>query len=91
MLVIKVELWSAITGKKTEIARMSIANDSTSATPNKGNYTAQTYRGRTQDALVAAMQAQAITRQGAVVDYPRKRLHVWNLVAQALQNMGYGK
>jgi len=27
MIIIKVELWSAITGKTTELARMSIVND----------------------------------------------------------------
>lgn len=89
MIVVKVELWSARTGQKTEIARMSIVNDGTSTTPNKGNYIAKTYRGRSKEALDKAMLAKHTTRQAPITEHSRLRYHVWHLVRKALQNLHY--
>lgn len=89
MLVIKVELWSAKTGEKTEIGRMSIHNDGTSKSPSKGNYVARTYRGRTQEALTKAMQKQHTTRTATITDHSRLKYHAWHLVGKALWNLGY--
>ena len=45
MIVVRVELWSAITGKKTEIARMHISN--TGAGSNRRcDYTGESFVGR---------------------------------------------
>lgn len=100
MLVVRVELWSAITGDKTEIARAVIANDG-SGHAKRGNYWAVALRGRDRLQLDNSMraglplqpekkdEAPGVSRFGEVKDYPRLDLHVWNLVARALKEMGY--
>lgn len=85
MIIVRVELLSAITGKTTELARMEICNDGTVADPSKGNYTARTLRGRS----TAALNQRIGQRDGRIKDYPRLAVHVWNLVARALKAMRY--
>lgn len=87
MLVVRVELWSAVTGQKSEIARMQISNVGGSAT--LGDYHAASYRGRSKGALDKAMLSDSFVRQGRVEKHPRLASHVWNLVAKALDSMGY--
>lgn len=89
MIVIRVELWSAIDGKKTEIARAMIAN--VGGTEKVGDYRGETYRGRDDAALTRAMLRRAVTREGKVSGHRRLDLHVWHLVAKMLAAMGYGK
>lgn len=84
MIVVRVELWSAITGKKTEIARMHISN--IGGTENLGNYECRTFRGRSAQELAR----QTRQRECQVRGHPRLSQHVWNLVAKALTGMGYG-
>lgn len=84
MLVIRVELHSAITGKVTEIARAEIAN--VGGTDTHGNYHCRSLFGRGREALDRRREQRHTTIEG----YPRKALHVWNLVASALSRMGYG-
>lgn len=86
MLIVKVELHNANTGEISEIARAVIYNDGT-GTGDKGNYVARTWRGRTKDDL----DKRKVQRVGAVHAYPRLKLHVWNLVTEALASMGYGR
>ena len=89
MLVVRVELWSAVDGSKQELARMVI--DNTGGTPQLGNYRVRTLRGQSLSALDRAMiPPLSVTREGAVHAHPRLREHVWNLVAKALQAMRYG-
>ncbi|MBD59042.1 MAG: hypothetical protein CL808_02825 [Citromicrobium sp.] len=89
MLVVRVELWSAIDGSKQELARMVI--DNTGGSEQLGNYRARTLRGRSASALDRAMSPPlAVTREGSVHGHPRLREHVWNLVAKALRSMRYG-
>jgi hypothetical protein len=85
MIVVRVELHSAITGHTTELARMITANDG-EGTREVGHYVATTLRGRSREAL-DQMQVQ---RSGRIRNWPRLRLHVWNLVAEALKGVGYG-
>lgn len=85
MIIVRVELWSAVTGKTTELARMHIANTG-AGTPARGNYEGTTFRGRTAAALAKLL----VSREGGVENYPRQQLHVWNLVARMLSAMGYG-
>ncbi|OGT54679.1 MAG: hypothetical protein A3E01_10025 [Gammaproteobacteria bacterium RIFCSPHIGHO2_12_FULL_63_22] len=85
MIVVRVELWSARTGQKTELARMELANDETGTT-QKRNYLVRTLRGRSTAALNRG-QAQ---RNATVKEWPAEAVHVWNLVAVALGAMGYG-
>jgi hypothetical protein len=84
MLIIRVELLSAITGQTQELARMYIANDG-AGTAATGNYDGVVVRGRSKEAL----DQKAPQKRGRAEGYPRQRLHVWNLVARMLRNMDY--
>jgi hypothetical protein len=84
MIVIRVELWSAITGARTELARMHIANTGEHGGA-RHDYTGQTFIGRN----TAALDRGTVSKRGTVPDYPRQQLHVWNLVARMLTSMGY--
>ena len=85
MIVVRIELWSARTGEKTELARMEICNDGTSAGALR-NYIARTLRGRG----AAQLNRRAAQRETQIACWPAERLHIWNLVAAALSRMGYG-
>jgi hypothetical protein len=87
MIVVKVELWSAVTGTKTELARMHIANTGISASPSIGNYIVQTLKGRSTEQL----DQRVVQREGCVMAWPRLDRHVWRLVTAALKDMGYDK
>lgn len=89
MIIVKVELHSAISGEVTELARMMI--DNVGGTHSTGNYRCRTFRGRDEAALDAAMIANRTTREGKVEGHRRLSLHVWHLVQKALSSMGYGE
>lgn len=92
MLVIRVELWSAITGENSEIARMIISNDGTSRGPEMGSYNVCTLRGSSRERFDESMKPGSGVlpqKSGRVEGYPRKALPVWDLVARALASMGY--
>lgn len=94
MIVVRVELWSAISGEKTELARMVI--DNVGGTAAKGNYRCRTLRGRSSEQLDRSLAtldvaAGSVTRGAIVRDHLRQKLHVWHLVAKALSGMGYGE
>lgn len=84
MIVVRVELHSAITGHVSELARMHISN--TGGTVARGDYQVTTLRGRSTDQL----NRHVPQRRGKVTDHARLALHVWHLVAKALTAMGYG-
>lgn len=92
MIVVRVELWSAITGEKSELARMVIDNIGTNPAGTRGDYRARALRGRSAEALEKAMCASPMnaTHEGRVVNHARLGEHVWNLVAKALTCMKYG-
>ena len=83
MIVVRVELWSANTGRRTEIARMHLTN--VSGTGSRRSYDAATFRGRSAEAL-AKREPQ---RKGRVTNFPSESVHVWNLIRKALASMGY--
>lgn len=85
MIVVKVELHSAVTGKVTELARMIIAN--VGGTSTRGDYRCVSFTGRSKEAL----DKQVPNRTGSVKNYPRLSLHVWHLVSRALTSMGYAE
>jgi hypothetical protein len=86
MIVVRVELVSAITGQTTELARMHIANDGTGST-TLSSYDGKTFVGRSEETL----NRQQISKSARVENWPRQRFHVWNLVARMLGEMGYTK
>lgn len=85
MIIVRVELWSAITGEKTELARMRICN--IGGTQQIGNYDCATLRGRSS----ADLDRGTVQRKGRVLGHPRLSQHVWHLVSKALVSMGYGR
>lgn len=84
MIIVKVELHSAITGKMTELARMHIINDGT-GNFNKRNYILKSFRGRSKEQL----DQQTVMKEGTLTNYPSERFHVWNLICFALAALGY--
>lgn len=72
MLVVKIELHSAVTGRITTIATGTICNTGTGS-PTLGNY-----RIELQDA------AGRRWRKGHIEGFPRKRLLAWDLLYRAL-------
>jgi hypothetical protein len=78
MIVIKIELHSAVTKEIIELGRMYISNNST-GTETQGNYDVRLlrkgeieYHGR-------------ILRSGEVLGYKRKQHPVWFLISQAIK------
>ena len=85
MIVVRVELHSAINGRVTELARAHICN--IGGTAVRGDYDVRTLRGRDK----AALDENVVQRRAQVIGHARLREHVWNLVAKALVRMGYGE
>lgn len=86
MIVIRVELHSAMTGRVTELARMLICNQGVSASGRIRDYSVDVLRGRDKEAL----DKRSIQRKGNVIGHPSVAVHVWYLVAKALTATGYG-
>jgi len=84
MIVVRVELHSAVDGQVTEIARAHIFN--VGGTRTLGDYGVRSLRGRDK----ATLDRHQFQRRGKVESHPRLALHVWHLVAKALKSMGYG-
>lgn len=74
MIVVKVELHSARTGKVTEVGRLLIANDGT-GTPRRGNYTG---------VLLRRGSTKRVQRTARLLDYPRQSYTVWEFVRRML-------
>lgn len=85
MIVVRVELWSAVTGKVTELARMHVSN--VGGTMASRNYHGEAFTGRSTEAL----DRHHVQREGDVASWPSQRVHVWNLVAAMLKSMRYGQ
>lgn len=83
MIVVRVELHSAITRTVKELARMHICN--VGGTHTKGDYSVETFRGRDKKAL----DKMIVQRSGKVQGYSRLAKHVWCLVSQALAATKY--
>lgn len=90
MIVVRVELWSAVDGQVTELARATLDNIGVSQNMQLGDYRVRTFRGRSAEALHKAMVAGSVQREGRVLGHARLREHVWNLVAKGLTQLGYG-
>lgn len=89
VIIVRVELWSAVTGQVSELARMSI--DNIGGDIRHGDYRVRTLRGRSKEALDKALISNNVQREGKVIRHARLSEHVWNLVAKALANTGYGE
>lgn len=74
MIIVKIELHSAITGRVTEIGRMRLCNDGTSDNATRGAYNVEVMRRGTDK----------VQKRGRVENYPRLAYSVWELVRRAL-------
>lgn len=81
MIVVRIELHSAITGNVTQLGVMTIANDGT-GTNEVCDYNGYIWR---------KPDFKAVTRSGRLIGHRRHALTVWHLVARMLSNMGYVK
>lgn len=89
MIVVRVELYGAVSGQVSELARAVIYNTG-EGSADRGDYRCYTIHGRSREALDRnTPPGGRHAREGAVKDYPRQALHVWNLIARALSSMGY--
>lgn len=78
MLVVKVELHSAISGKVTELGKMIIHNISMTGNASpRGDY----------EVLLFRKGSKKVIRKGNVYDYPRLSYSVWRLVLRALKSV----
>jgi hypothetical protein len=84
MIIVSVTLHSAVTGLKTELARMHISNDGT-GNREIGHFDVLTLRGRD----TAALDRHIAERAAYIQNYSRQDEHIWNLVARSLRAMGY--
>lgn len=85
MIIVSVTLHSAIDNSKTELARMHICNVEKERKTLR-NYICRVLRGRGAGQL----DRNQIQREGLIENWPAEQVHIWNLVATALRNMGYG-
>lgn len=84
MIVVRVDLVSAVTGRTSPLGSMRISNDGT-GTRTRGNYNGETLR-KGHDPL----RLGGHVRSGRVEGYGRVAKPVWDLVADMLSSMGYG-
>ena len=87
MIIVRVELHSAVDGSVRELARMYITN--VGGTHTLRDYKVQTLRGRSKEQLDQAARERSYTHQGEVVKHRSLALHVWHLVGKALKRIGY--
>lgn len=79
MIVVKIELHSALTGKVTQLGQMHIANDG-SGTEDVGNYVGTVFR---------KPDFKQVTRTAGIAGHRRRQLTVWHLIGRMLKQMGY--
>jgi hypothetical protein len=82
MIVVSVELHSAISGRIKLLGRMCIANVGTSPDGKLGTYTVRV--GRKTDAGDLHKVFKSPLRHGIVANYPRLSHNIWRLVLRAL-------
>jgi len=94
MIVVKVELHGAMSGRVTELGRMLIGNMG-DATGSRGDYEARVLRrrathlgkvGEVGDSPFIQWKDAPVTRTGEVKNYPRLSYNIWRLVLRALRS-----
>ena len=84
MIVVRIELHSAITGEVSEISRVVIYNKG-NGSKTRGNYGCNSYR---KGSPLRPLNKN-IVRKGEVENHARLSEPVLNLVSKALRSMGY--
>lgn len=80
MIVVKVELHSALTGKVTEIGRMTISNVGLSKDKKLGDYAVK---------LMRRGSTTTVQKVGQVLQHRRLAESIWSLVSKSLQSVGF--
>jgi hypothetical protein len=80
VIVVKVELWSARTGKKTELGRMYVCNDGKNRNPNRGNYDATICR----KGKFELEDLSKGTRRTHLNNWPSSSKVIWRLILRLL-------
>ena len=93
MIVVKVELHSARTGKVENIGELIIANDGRGSA-SRGNYDGWILRRGGKGALYNRFRdiikgRRKAVRTGRVEDYAREENTIWYLIAKMLKAMDY--
>jgi hypothetical protein len=96
MIVVRVELHGARTGRVLELGTVII--DNVGGTDTRGDYRTRAYRkgtwarfmGYVQPAPAWALVRKAKpSREGSVTNHPRLSAPIWTLVRKGLESMGY--
>lgn len=96
MLVVRVELHSAITGEVSTLATAVI--DNVGGTKHRGDYRARVYKKGIWERFQSFLQPRPAwelvrtakpLREGFVSNHPRLSQPVWSLVRKALESMNY--
>jgi hypothetical protein len=96
MIVVRVELWSAINGKVTDLGTVMI--DNVGGTDTRGDYRARAYSKGVWKRFARYLQprpAWALVKKakpnriGSITNHPRKSAPIWTLVRKALESMEY--
>lgn len=88
MIVVKIELHSAVTSKVSSIGTLVI--DNIGGTKNKGNYRCRMYRKNQDDIYLRLVKGERPIRECEVLGHPRLTQPVQSLVFKALEKMNYG-
>jgi len=83
VIIITVELWSAVTHKKHVLGQAIIANDGTETSAKLGSYDVKV--ARKSDVGDFPKIWRSPLRQGRVEKYPRLSYNIWRLVSRALR------
>ena len=81
MLVVRIELHSANTGRVTEIGKMLIGNDESAVVPGYGNYNVVLCR------VGSHATSNKRRRLGRVEGYPRETANIWDLISRAIASV----
>jgi len=87
MIVVRVELHSAVTRKITELARLHICNEG--GTDTLRDYGIYVARGRDKEALDRSAASRSWVHTGKITGWQSQRWHGWNLVLAGLLSAGY--
>ena len=80
VIVIRVELWSARTGRKTTLGLMKMSNYGCNETGEVCDYHGEVMR---------RPKFERVTREGHVEGHRRNTYTVWTLLRRMLEDMGY--
>ena len=89
MIVVPYMLWSAVTGEVENLGTVII--DNIGGTTRRGNYRVRAYaKGVDGNGIIQMVATKTPIREGKVLGHRRLAEPVGNLIAKALNELGYG-